>query len=215
MLSPKATGDVVLNHVSRRFGRVEVLADVNARIAPGSVTEVVGDNGAGKTSLLRIIAGTLAPSSGDVMVAGAPPGRGMAAFVPAGDRSLYWRLSARQELEFFARVAGVTRERAVETASLAAAALDVEHLMDRQIGTFSTGQRRRLMVARSLVGLAPVLLLDEPYADLDEAACRVVDDAVRTWIGRRGTVIWTSPTLSGGPHPDETFRLVGGRFVLA
>jgi len=85
--------------------------------------------------------------------------------------------------------------------------------MDRQIGTFSTGQRRRLMVARSLVGLAPVLLLDEPYADLDETACGVVESAVRRWQARGGLVVWTSPTVGGGPTPDRTFRLVEGRLV--
>ena len=108
---------------------------------------------------------------------------------------------------------GVSRAQAAETASQAAAALQVEHLMDRQIGTFSTGQRRRLMVARSLVGLAPVLLLDEPYADLDETACGVVEQVAQAWRDRSGLVVWTSPTPSGGPSPDRAFRLVGGRLV--
>lgn len=211
MLSPKAAGDVVLDHVSRRFGALTVLDDISLTLASGSITEIVGDNGAGKTSLLRILAGTLAPASGSVTVSGMAPGSGMAALVPAGDRALYWRLTARQELEFFARVAGVGRAQAAETASEAAAALEVEHLIDRQIGTFSTGQRRRLMVARSLVGLAPVLLLDEPYADLDETACGIVQAATRAWSDRRGLVLWTSPVSGGGPRPDARYRMVGGR----
>jgi ABC-type multidrug transport system ATPase subunit len=213
MPSPRAAGDVVLSHVSRSFGSVSVLDDVDEHMPAGSINEIVGENGAGKTSLLRILAGTLAPTSGEVTISGSPPGRGLASLVPAGDRALYWRLTGRQELEFFARVTGVSRAQAAETAAKAATALKVEHLMDRQIGTFSTGQRRRLMVARSLVGLAPVLLLDEPYADLDESACSVVDAAVRTWTDQRGLVVWTSPTVGGGPAPDRTFRLVGGRLL--
>jgi ABC-2 type transport system ATP-binding protein len=139
----------------------------------------------------------------------------MAALVPAGDRALYWRLTGRQELEFFARVTGIGRADAAHAASEAASALEVEHLMDRQIGTFSTGQRRRLMVARSLVGLAPVLLLDEPYADLDETACGVVERVARTWAERGGLVIWTSPIAGGGPRPNARFRLRGGRLLDA
>lgn len=139
----------------------------------------------------------------------------MAALVPAGDRALYWRLTGRQELEFFARITGVTRARASAIALDAAAMLQVEHLLDRQIGTFSTGQRRRLMVARSLVGLSPVLLLDEPYADLDDAACEVVASAAQRWSGEGGSVIWTSPSADGGPPPTATFRLLDGRLARA
>ena len=215
MLSPRAAGDVVLDHVSRRFGALTVLDDVSLTLAPGSITEIVGNNGAGKTSLLRILAGTLAPTSGKVTLSGLGPGRGLAALVPAGDRALYWRLTGRQELEFFARVTGVSRTQAAESASQAAAALQVEHLMDRQIGTLSTGQRRRLMVARSLVGLAPTLLLDEPYADLDETACGIVDRTARAWTEQQGLVIWTSPTAGGGPPPDATFRLSGSKLTHA
>jgi ABC-type multidrug transport system ATPase subunit len=213
MLSPQHAGDLSLHNVSRSFGTVEVLRDVNVHLGAGSITEIIGDNGAGKTSLLRMVAGTLEPSSGSIDVAGRPPGRGMAALVPAGDRALYWRLTGRQELEFFARVTGVSRAQAAETASEAAAALDIEILLDRQIGTFSTGQRRRLMVARSLVGLAPILLFDEPYSDLDHAACEVVERVARRWVEHDGLVVWTSPTAGGGPPPDRRFRLTEGTLV--
>lgn len=210
-LAPRVPGGVTLEHVSRNFGPVEVLKDVSLRIPAGTVTEIIGDNGAGKTSLLRILAGTLTPSGGEVSVAGAPPGRGLAALVPAGDRALYWRLTGRQELGFFAHITGLAPIDARTLTTAAAEALKIEHLMDRQIGTFSTGQRRRLMVARSLVGLAPLLLLDEPYADLDDNAREVVQSAVRAWTSQGGLALWTSPTAGGGPRPDSRFRLADGR----
>ena len=215
MLSPKAAGDVVLDHVSRRFGALTVLDDVSLSLAPGSITEIVGNNGVGKTSLLRILAGTLAPTSGSVTVAGMAPGRGMAALVPAGDRALYWRLTGRQELEFFARVTGVSRTEAQKVAGAASAALQVDQLMDGQIGTFSTGQRRRLMVARSLVGRAPVLLFDEPYADLDDTACEIVATVANGWADQGGVVVWTSPAADGGPPPHTRYVLADGMISYA
>jgi ABC-type transport system involved in cytochrome c biogenesis ATPase subunit len=60
-----------------------------------------------------------------------------------------------------------------------------------------------------------VLLLDEPYADLDDTACGVVESVVGAWVERKGLVVWTSPTNEGGPRPDTTFRLVDGRLVHA
>lgn len=210
-LAPRVVGGVVLEHVSKSFGGIEVLKDVDIRLPAGTITEIIGDNGAGKTSLLRILAGTLSPSAGEVLVSGSPPGRGLAALVPAGDRALYWRLTGRQELEFFARVTGLDLTEARQLAAAAAEALGIGRLMDQQIGTFSTGQRRRLMVARSLVGCAPVLLLDEPYADLDDSARGVVDAAVRGWVSEGGLALWTSPMSEGGPEPDSRFRLADGR----
>jgi ABC-type multidrug transport system ATPase subunit len=212
-LVPAAPGEVVLQHVSRRFGDVHVLEDVSQVLPSGSLTAIIGDNGSGKTSLLRIIAGTLLPDAGAVTISGLPPGNGLAAIVPAGDRALYWRLTGAQELGFFARLTGVERDEARNLTTKAAELLEVEHLADRQIGTFSTGQRRRLMVARSLVGRAPVLLLDEPYADLDPTARDVVERALRRWTDHGGAAVWTSPTVEGGPRSDAALHLRNGMLV--
>jgi heme ABC exporter ATP-binding subunit CcmA len=213
MLSPKAAGDIRLEHVTRRFGATQVLDDLTLHLPSGTITQVTGDNGAGKTSLLRIIAGTLSPASGRVTVSDRGVNEGMAALVPAGDRALYWRLTVRQELEFFASICGTDQAEVSSIASSAAQALHIEDLRDRQIGTLSTGQRRRVMVARGLVSLAPVLLLDEPYADLDETGCSIVADVSRAWIGQGGAVLWTSPIADGGPAPDRKLHLAGGRLT--
>jgi ABC-2 type transport system ATP-binding protein len=210
MLVPTSPGEVTLRDVKRRFGDREILRGIDIHIRAGSIIEIQGDNGAGKSSLLRIIAGTLAADSGEVVVAGAGPGRGKAALVPAGDRALYWRLSGRQELEFFAGLAGVPAADAQRLATQVAALVEGEYLLDRQIGTLSTGQRRRMMVARSLVGAAPVLLMDEPYADLDRRATEAVAAVARHWTSHGGSVIWTSPVTGGGPEPDDRHMLVDG-----
>jgi ABC-2 type transport system ATP-binding protein len=210
MLVPTAAGQVTLHAVTRRFGDREILRGIDLDISAGSIVEIKGDNGVGKSSLLRIVAGTLAADSGDVVVAGAVPGRGRAALVPAGDRALYWRLSGRQELEFFAGLAGVPGSAARHLAAEVAALVGAEHLLDRQIGTLSTGQRRRLMIARSLVGAAPVLLMDEPYADLDHNAAGAVEGVAMHWTRNGGSLVWTSPVNGGGPDPHVRYKLIEG-----
>ena len=210
MLHPSAPGSVAIELVSRAFKGARVLLEVSLGVGSGGVTAIHGDNGSGKTTLLRILAGTLAPDAGRALVCGVPPGRGHAAFVAAGDRAAYWRLTALQELTFFARLGGADERTAHALAVASIDALGLDGLAGRQIGTLSTGQRRRVMVARSLVGRAPVLLLDEPYADLDERACEHVREAASAWSAGGGAVIWTAPTDGGGPEPDATFRLIDG-----
>jgi len=215
LLAPRAEGTLVVDGLARLFGGKTVLDELSLRVEAGSVVQIVGQNGAGKTSLLRILAGTLTPTRGVVSVAGRPPGRGLAAFVPAGDRALYWRLTGRQELEFFSRIARRSRDRAAVAATVAeaAAALELNELLDQQIATMSTGQRRRVMIARSLVGVPPVLLFDEPYADLDERACELVASVASAWKGKGGTIVWASPIPAGGPTADTSFRLASGKLI--
>jgi len=215
LLAPRADGSVIVDHVSRSFRSKVVLGDLSLHLTPGSITEIAGDNGAGKTSLLRLIAGTLAPDTGTITVCGETVGRGNAAIVAAGDRALYWRLTGRQELEFYARLPGTSRSEAQQLAAAASSELQLDDLIDTRIGVLSTGQRRRLMMARSLVGCAPVLLLDEPFADLDDAACSLVDTTAHSWAERGGLVLWTSPTAGAGPTPTSSLRLEDGRLADA
>jgi ABC-2 type transport system ATP-binding protein len=200
---------VSVDGVSRSFGQREVLIGVDLDADPGSLTVVTGSNGSGKTSLLRVIGGLLAADSGLVTVCDAPAGRGKTGFLPAGDRGLHWRLTGRQNLTFFARLAALPDVTGrVEGAARAAGAVD---LLDARVGECSTGQRRRLAVAQAIVGLPPVLLLDEPYADLDEPGVDRVNAIVATWCEQEGTVISAAPTALLAPSvPDPILLRLSG-----
>lgn len=205
-LGPRFPAGVTVDNVSRTFKRTRALDRVSLTAGPGVVAAVIGPNGCGKTTLLRILAGVLDPDSGQAQLAGVPPGRGVAAYVPAGDRALYWRITARENLEFFARIGGAVKNRK-EFSQEAASRLGASDLLSRRVGTLSTGQRRRIMLARGLVAGPPILLLDEPYADLDDAGCGAVATATHRWAEEGGTVIYAAPGADGGPQPDLTFRL--------
>jgi ABC-type multidrug transport system ATPase subunit len=207
--APSTIGPLVLDGIARRFGRRSVLTAVSARFDPGTVVTVHGGNGSGKTSLLRIVAGVLAADRGSITF-DASGGRHAVGFVPAGDRMLHWRLRGSHNLEFLAGLAGIDRQAARAHAAAAAEMLGATDLLDRVVGECSTGQRRRLMLAAGFVAAPPVVLLDEPLADLDGEGRAGVASLVRSWADRGGLVICAAPEVGEAPSADRTFELVGG-----
>ncbi len=212
--APRSEGSVSVAGLVRRFGERGVLEAVDLDVSPGNVAVVLGDNGSGKTTLLRILAGVLDPDAGRVEVAGAPPRRGRSSFVPSGDRMLHWRLTGAQNLGFFARLAGLGGAALDAGVRRAAAALDAEDLLQRKVGECSMGQRRRLMLAVGFLAGAPVVLLDEPDADLDDDGRAAVESACRSWADRGGVVVFTSPTAEHAPRADVAARLSAGRIEV-
>jgi ABC-2 type transport system ATP-binding protein len=200
--------------VERRFKGVQVLNGVDIVIAAGQVGAIIGPNGSGKTTLLRIIAGILAPDAGSVSVASGKPGKGLAGYVVAGDRGLYWRLTALQNLEFFAGVGGLLPAEARLRSRQVLDALDSGELGPKRVEICSTGQRRRIAIARGFVSCPPVALVDEPFADLDEEGCRAVESLVRLWADGGGSVLYAAPIRGVGPAPDVVFELSRGGMTV-
>ena len=213
-LIPRSAGSVSVVGLVRRFGDHAVLDAVDLDVASGSVAMVLGDNGSGKSTLLRILAGVLDADAGRVSVAGEPPRRGLSSFVPSGDRMLHWRLTGAQNLGFFARLAGTGGPRLEADVRLAAAALDAEDLLQRRVGECSMGQRRRLMLAVGFLARAPVVLLDEPDADLDDDGRGAVEAACRSWADHGGVVVFASPRSDNGLRADALARLTAGRIEM-
>jgi ABC-type multidrug transport system ATPase subunit len=203
---------VSLQGVSRRFGDSEVLHDLDLEAEAGTIVSILGRNGSGKTTLLRILAGVLEPTSGSVSVFGRRPGAGFASFVPSGDRMMNWRLTGSENLRFLARLAGVPELAIAERIDLASHVVEARDLLSRRVGDCSMGQRRRLMLASAFASGAPVALLDEPYADLDDEGVSAVNTAIARWADGGGLVIYGSPVASGG-MADARFNLTDGRLV--
>lgn len=147
--------------VTRRFGHRIVLEPLDLELAGGEVVALGGPNGAGKSTLLAILAGALAPSGGEVTAA-EPHRVGWMPQQPA----LYSRLTARENLELFARLAALDEPRAAVERALEAVGLGAE---ERRAAELSVGNVQRLNLAIGLLGDPGVLLLDEPTASLDVA----------------------------------------------
>jgi ABC-2 type transport system ATP-binding protein len=151
-----------------------VLDELDLTLAPGTTTWVGGRNGVGKTTMLRVAAGLIDPDRGRAEVWGVTAGENRAryqqlvSFLPAGDRGLYARLTVRRQLEFWARIAMVPRERFHETIDYAIKTFDLGELAERRVDRMSMGQRQRLRIAVTFLRGPEVVLLDERLTSLDQ-----------------------------------------------
>ena len=169
---------VELENVEHRFGLRRVFSGVNLTVRTGEVGLVMGANGAGKSTLLKIIAGLLPPTSGTVCVQmdgrdlDARTRRQIIGYV-APDLTLYRELTGVENLEFFARLRSVKMEH-----PQLRDVLDLVGLRGRGrdlVGAYSSGMRQRLKYAFALIGNPPILLLDEPTANLDVDGMAMVE----------------------------------------
>jgi ABC-2 type transport system ATP-binding protein len=172
--------------------------------------------------MLRVAAGLIEPDSGRAEVWGVSPAESRAryqqlvSFLPAGDRGLYARLTVRRQLEFWARIAMVPRERFQRTVERAIATFDLEDLAERRVDRMSMGQRQRLRIAMTFLPDPEVVLLDEPLTSLDSEGSALIQRAVAEVLARDGAVLWCSPS---GEHVELGFDahwiLERGRLVAA
>ena len=181
---------VDLRGVTRLFGAAPALVRVDLSIERGETVVLRGPNGAGKSTLLRVIATALSPTYGGGSVLGFDLATDRAEIRRRSDllthrTRLYEELSARENLELFADLLGISRDRvqgALERLALAEVA-------DERVRTFSAGMRQKVAVARSIVRDPELLLLDEPTTGLDADARRVVDEMMLGAARRERTLV--------------------------
>jgi heme ABC exporter ATP-binding subunit CcmA len=213
--APASSPAVQLSNVTRVFGVSPALVRVDLEIARGETVLVRGPNGAGKSTLLRLIATAISPTYGSGSVLGLDLVRDRDEIRRRtellGHRTrLYEDLSARENLRFVCSIHGVARsgiDEALVRVGLGAAAGD-------RVRTYSQGMRQRVAVARALVRDPELLLLDEPYAGLDEASKDVVDEAISDAAARGRTVVLATHDPLRGDRADRAVIMEGGR-VLA
>ncbi len=163
--------------------RKTALREVSVDIRPGEVLGILGPNGAGKTTLLRILCGLVTPDAGEVRVQG-PVG-----LVTPGDRSFFWRLTGRENLRFFAAL----QDAPEADIDAVIHRFGLEEFIDRVYRSYSSGMKKRLAVARALLGDPHVLLLDEATDSLDAASAAELISVVRQRArGTARSVLWAT-----------------------
>lgn len=168
---------IEVSGLARRFGSTVALRDVSFHAADGRITGLLGPNGAGKSTTLRILCAAIQADSGVARIDGEVAGpmndalRGRIGVLPH-NAGLYPALTARENIIYFGRLAGMSRAAAQARATELVALLELEDIADRRAKTFSQGQKVRAALARALVHNPRNLILDEPTNGLDVPAVR-------------------------------------------
>jgi ABC-2 type transport system ATP-binding protein len=178
----------------RRKSPVRALDSVNLTVLDGEVQGLLGPNGAGKTTLVKILTTVLLPSSGRAEIFGhdvvrdEKAVRSMVGVVFGGELGLYMRLTARQNLEYWASLYRVPGAQIKQRSAALLERVGLAQKADVKVETFSRGMRQRLHLARGLVAGAKVLFLDEPTAGMDPIAAREIRDLIKE-IQNEGTTV--------------------------
>ncbi len=224
---------VELRHLTRRFGSIVAVRDLNLTIAKGDVFGLLGPNGSGKTTTIRMLCGLLAPSEGTAIVAGvdvrAAPDLIKERIGYMSQRfGLYEDLTVAENMDFYGGIYGL--EGAGRSGRIAEVVkfLGLDRRLDQLAGTLSGGWKQRLALACALMHGPAVIFLDEPTAGVDPAARRAFWSTIKTLAAQGTTVIVTThymdeagrcgrvALLSQGHlialgTPDEVARQVGGK----
>ena len=200
---------VVAENVVKQFGRFAALRGVSAQFVGGKLYVIVGDNGAGKTTLLRSIAGLAQPTRGSISVLGSNNIRLMRSQIGymAHPSLLYDEMSGMENLRYFAGLYGVTDARCREV--IAAVKLDPD--LSRSVGQYSQGMRQRMSLARAILNDPQLLLLDEPFSNVDSRSTAEMTSILADMRDRGKTifVVTHQPALLERIADEFVFMEVG------
>jgi ABC-2 type transport system ATP-binding protein len=169
--------------LERRFRTVVAVRDLSFEIPAGQVFGLLGPNGAGKTTTVRILAGLIAPMAGSAQIAGLNLGVDNAAIraltgILTESPGLHDRLTARQNLEYYGRLYGLTDGPLRAAANRYLDVVGLTDAADRRVGGFSKGMRQRVAIARALLHEPRVIYLDEPTSGLDPEAAKSIREVI-------------------------------------
>ena len=185
----------------KKRGVITAVSDVSFTCRPGQIYGLLGANGAGKTTALRMLATLLQPTTGTAVVAGfdtvtaSEQVRANVGFL-AASTALYGRLTAREMITYFGELNGMEAAAIKVRLKQLAAELDMNEFLDRRCDKFSTGMKQKTSIARTLIHDPAVMIFDEPTLGLDVMTARTIVSFVRECRNRGKTVIYSTHIMT-------------------
>ena len=225
MSQTAASPAIELQSLSKTYTRqngksITAVNDLNLTVEVGQVFGFLGPNGAGKTTTIKMICGLILPTNGRIYLNGHDIARHhkqaltQIGAVLEGARNVYWRLSAWQNLLYFGRLKGITRDLKNRSEQLLRE-LDLWERRHDEVRFFSRGMQQKVAIACALISDPPILLLDEPTLGLDVQAARTVKMLIKKLVEERGkTVVLTTHQLDMAQDVCQQIAIVNnGRLV--
>jgi ABC-type multidrug transport system ATPase subunit len=196
---------VKITNLVKQFGRFAALRGVTADFAPRRLYAILGDNGAGKTTLLRTLAGLSRPTRGTVSVLGSSALRAVCGQIGymAHPSLLYDEMSGMENLRYSAQLYGISND---ERCAHVIRAVKLDPTLERPVGQYSQGMRQRMSLARALLNDPQILLLDEPFSNVDVRSARQM-------AGLLGEMRYAGKTLFVVTHQAALLENIADEFV--
>jgi sodium transport system ATP-binding protein len=192
---------VEVESLSKRFKDVDAVNKVSFKVKSGEIVGMLGKNGAGKTTTLRLLATILKPTGGSARINGFDINmepdrvRSQIGILFGGEAGLYDRLTARENISYFAGLYNMSRSEADESIDYLSRYLGTEDYIDKRVGTFSRGMKQKVAIARAIVHKPSVMLFDEPTIGLDIISAKIVQDFLLTCKEQNKAIIFSSHNL--------------------
>ena len=206
--------------LSKKFGKVEALAELSLTLPAGKPVAILGPNGAGKTTFIRMVATLIQPDHGTLIVGGHDVVREPMAVrrmigLAGQSAAVEEMMTGRENVVMVARLYGQGRAEAVASSERILQQMDLVDAADRRVKTYSGGMRRRLDLGASLVGNPRLLLLDEPTTGLDPGSRNEVWDGIRAMSSSGTDILLTTQYLDEADHLAAHIVIIDGGRVVA
>jgi ABC-2 type transport system ATP-binding protein len=209
---------IKIDSLTKSFGRINALDNLNLEIKQGELLGIIGPNGAGKTTAIRMVCCILKPDIGDIMINGYSIHKdplkikSMIGYLPE-EPNLYERFRAKDLLKYFAELYGVSKEDIDGRIDELLELVGMTDRKDDRINTFSKGLRQRISVARALIHNPDIIILDEPTMGLDPATANSIRNFIRNLKGQKTMILCTHYMQEADALCDRVAILNKGKII--
>lgn len=204
---------IKITNLCKSFGTVAAVKDISLTVNKGEIYGLLGPNGAGKTTTLRMLYGLIKPTHGELLLNGidivAEPLIAQSQMgVLADANRLYNRLTARENIAYFAQLHGLSKQKIKQRVDYFCTLLDMGNIIDRPTQGFSQGERMKVSIARALVHDPDYILLDEPTNGLDVVTTKAIRQLLKQLRGEQKSIIFSSHVMHEVAHLCDSIGII-------